>query len=94
MAHPIPKIGDSVLLDLPSERTQGVVRVVKDKGKTIFAQVIRPTMHQLHKYRQGDVAGFRRQFNAMGDIIWPVDPALPHMTAAQAEQEQQRVAEK
>lgn len=73
------KIGDDVILELPNERTMGVIRQIMKGNKIIYAQITKSTMMTYHKYRMNDVVGFRRKSNDFGDTLWVADPLLAYI---------------
>ena len=56
--HYIPKVGDSITIELPDERTRGVVEsVVSDTA--VIAKLATFTTSKSHNYRKGDMVPCR-----------------------------------
>lgn len=79
MPAPTPKIGDSIILDLPNERTMGVVKQVMKGARILYAQITKPTMVAYHRYGIGDVVGFRKTIGQFNDTLWIADSKLAYI---------------
>lgn len=69
--HYEPKIGDTITVELPDERTRAVIeKVISDEAA--IAKLLSYTTSKSHSYKKGDLVACRFENLSMGITGWRV----------------------
>lgn len=96
MNHAIPKVGDSLTVDLPGERIRVTVGEIVDEDRFRSKIAVATTNNKAHSYKIGDEVLFERREGQIGDTWEAIDETklLLDRLRRQADAEDARVAAK